>query len=74
MFYAITMVVFTMYGGGFATIPAYLSDVFGNLRVGLYNITMFVMAGLLAIAFFANFMIRPVAAKHHLKSSHPDAD
>ncbi len=40
----------------------------------LYNITMFVMAGLLAIAFFANFMIRPVAARHHLKSSHPDAD
>ena len=74
MFYAITMVVFTMYGGGFATIPAYLSDVFGNLHVGLYNITMFVMAGLLAIAFFANFMIRPVAAKHHLKSSHPNAD
>ena len=158
MFYAITMVVFTMYGGGFATIPAYLSDVFGNLHVGaihgrlltawsvagiagpfiltclrdlslkrsisqlaekvdpadfegkfgaplasldelvaaktvtiskmmdiapvgvadptpnLYNITMFVMAGLLAAAFFANFMIRPVAARHHLKSSLPDPE
>ena len=34
MFYAATMIAFTMYGGGFATIPAYLSDVFGTLHVG----------------------------------------
>jgi MFS family permease len=33
-FYAITMVIFTMYGGGFATIPAYLADVFGTKFVG----------------------------------------
>ncbi|OBX35206.1 putative MFS-type transporter YhjX [Halomonas elongata] len=33
-FYAATMVIFTMYGGGFATIPAYLADVFGTLHVG----------------------------------------
>lgn len=34
MFYAATMVIFTMYGGGFATIPAYLADIFGTLHVG----------------------------------------
>jgi len=33
-FYAATMVIFTMYGGGFATIPAYLADIFGARYVG----------------------------------------
>ena len=33
-FYAATMIIFTMYGGGFATIPAYLADVFGTRYVG----------------------------------------
>ena len=33
-FYAATMVIFTMYGGGFATIPAYLADIFGAKFVG----------------------------------------
>ena len=156
MFYGATMIAFTMYGGGFATIPAYLADVFGTLHVGaihgrlltawsvagvlgpfsitylrdfsvkrsindlaakvdpaafeakfgaplssleeliaantvtigklleivppgtadptpnLYNITMYVMAALLVIAFFANMMVRPVAAKRHLKNTHPE--
>ena len=34
LFYAATMIIFTMYGGGFATIPAYLADVFGTKFVG----------------------------------------
>ena len=34
VFYAATMIIFTMYGGGFATIPAYLADVFGTRFVG----------------------------------------
>ncbi len=34
LFYAVTMLIFTMYGGGFATIPAYLADIFGTLHVG----------------------------------------
>ena len=34
VFYAVTMAIFTMYGGGFATIPAYLADLFGTLYVG----------------------------------------
>jgi MFS family permease len=33
-FYAATMIIFTMYGGGFATIPAYLADIFGTFHVG----------------------------------------
>ena len=33
-FYAVTMLIFTMYGGGFATIPAYLADIFGTRYVG----------------------------------------
>jgi len=33
-FYAATMIIFTMYGGGFATIPAYLADIFGTRFVG----------------------------------------
>jgi len=34
MFYGVTMLIFTMYGGGFATIPAYLADIFGTMHVG----------------------------------------
>ena len=33
-FYAVTMLAFTMYGGGFATLPAYIADVFGTRHVG----------------------------------------
>ncbi len=33
-FYAATMIIFTMYGGGFSTIPAYLADIFGTRFVG----------------------------------------
>lgn len=150
-FYAVTMIIFTMYGGGFATIPAYLADIFGTRFVGgihgrlltawstagvlgplaitslresaatdaindlvtridpsrfqaafgagvdqlselvagktvtisklmaiapagtvdptpnLYNTTMFLMAGLLAIALVSNALMSPVDVKHHLK-------
>lgn len=34
IFYGATMLIFTMYGGGFATIPAYLADIFGTRFVG----------------------------------------
>ena len=152
-FYIATMIIFTMYGGGFATIPAYLADLFGTMHVGgihgrlltalstagvlgpfaitslrnsskesaisdlaskvdaaafaekfgaplsqlnelvaaktvtiarlmeiapagtvdptstLYNTTMYCMAALLVIAFFANLMVRPVGSKHHVENS-----
>ena len=148
-FYAATMIIFSMYGGGFATIPAYLADMFGTMHVGgihgrlltawslagvlgplaitslrqmslsnaiqdlaanvdptlfaekfgaplsqlqelvaaktvtiaglmeiapagtidptpsLYNTTMYCMASLLVIAFFANLLMRPVKDHHH---------
>jgi MFS family permease len=151
MFYGATMIIFTMYGGGFATIPAYLADIFGMRFVGaihgrlltawstagvlgplaitklrqasvddsirdlatkvddrlfiqtfgagkdqieslmaaktvtvsklmsivpdgtidptsgLYNSTMYAMAALLVVAFFANLAIKPVASHHHIK-------
>ena len=34
LFYGATLIIFTMYGGGFATIPAYLADMFGTRYVG----------------------------------------
>ncbi len=34
IFYAAVMLIFTLYGGGFATIPAYLADLFGTRFVG----------------------------------------
>ncbi|MEZ5292376.1 MAG: OFA family MFS transporter [Vicinamibacterales bacterium] len=34
LFQASLFVVFTMYGGGFATIPAFLADIFGPMNVG----------------------------------------
>ena len=148
-FYAATMIIFSMYGGGFATIPAYLADMFGTMHVGgihgrlltawstagvlgplaitslrdmslkgalndlaakvdpaafaekfgapidqldalvkaktvtvaklmeiapagtidptpsLYNTTMYCMAALLVVAFFANLFMKPVREHHH---------
>jgi MFS family permease len=92
-----------MYGGGFATVPAYLKDMFGTRYVGAihgmlitawsmagvfgpvlvnyireyqithgvpkaqaYNITMYVMAGLLVIGFLCNLAIKAVNARHHM--------
>lgn len=34
IFVLITLIILTMYGGGFATIPAYLADIFGTQHVG----------------------------------------
>jgi hypothetical protein len=34
VFQASLFIVFTMYGGGFATIPAFLADIFGPANVG----------------------------------------
>ena len=34
MFLTSLFIVFTMYGGGFATIPAFLADIFGPENVG----------------------------------------
>ncbi|MBA2441712.1 MAG: OFA family MFS transporter [Rubrobacter sp.] len=104
LFVAAFSIILTMYGGGFATIPAYLADLFGTRYVGgihgrlltawavagvlgpvlvnyirefqinagvepanAYNVTMFIMAGLLIIGFICNFLVKPVDSKYHMK-------
>jgi MFS family permease len=50
LFVAVTAVIITMYGGGFATIPAYLRDMFGTYQVGAIHgrlITAWSVAALL---------------------------
>jgi MFS family permease len=108
LFVACFAIILTMYGGGFATIPAYLADVFGTKYVGAihgrlltawsfagilgpvlvnylrefqirngipkfqaYNVTMYVMAGLLFVAFFANLAVKPVTERHAEPEAHP---
>jgi len=103
LFAGIFCVILTMYGGGFATIPAYLADLFGTQHVGAihgrlltawsvagvlgpvlvnylreyqlgqgvpaasaYNTTMYILAGLLVIGFFANLGVRPVAEGRYM--------
>jgi MFS family permease len=49
LFVGITAVILTMYGGGFATIPAYLRDLFGTMEVGAIHgrlLTAWSMAGI----------------------------
>jgi MFS family permease len=101
LYVACFCIILTMYGGGFATIPAYLADIFGPKYVSAvhgrlltawsaagvlgpvlvnyireaqiahgvpkyeaYNVTMYIMAGLLAIAFFANLAVKAVSERH----------
>ncbi len=97
-------IILSMYGGGFATVPAYLHDMFGTRYVGAihgmlitawsvagvlgpvlvnyirqyqidsgvpkaqaYNVTMYIMAGLLIVGFIANFLIKAVDDRHHME-------
>jgi MFS family permease len=103
-------VIFSMYGGGFATVPAYLRDMFGTRYVGAihgllltawsmagifgpvlvnyireynvthgvgaaqaYNVTMYVMAGLLVVGFLCNFLVRPVHERFHMRAVQAEA-
>jgi len=100
LFVAATCVILSMYGGGFATVPAYLADIFGTHYVGaihgrlltawstagvvgpfvigyirdaqiaagveralVYDRTLYILAGFLALGFVCNALVRPVAAK-----------
>ena len=111
MFVACAALILTMYGGGFATIPAYLSDLFGTQYVGAihgrlltawsaagvagpvlvnyireyqieqgvpaaqaYNVTMYLMAGLLVVGFFANLAVRPVPERFFMSDQEVDGD
>ncbi len=98
LFVASFCVIASMYGGGFATIPAYLADMFGTQFVGaihgrlltawstagivgpvvvnymhdvrleagvpfadVYAPIFYVLAGMMAVGFVANLLIKPVA-------------
>ncbi len=106
LFVACAALIITMYGGGFATIPAYLSDLFGTQYVGAihgrlltawsaagvagpvlvnyirqyqiergvpaaqaYNVTMYLMAGLLVVGFVANLRVRAVADRFFMSEA-----
>ena len=108
LFVSISAVLLSMYGGGFATIPAYLRDLFGTYHVSAihgrlltawslagvlgpvlvnytreyqlqhgadkasaYQSVLHIMAGLLAIGFIANLVVRPVASKYWLPEKKP---
>jgi MFS family permease len=67
IFESALFVVFTMYGGGFATIPAFLADMFGSENVGAIH-------GVLLTAWSAAAIVGPVIitelssrAKAHLQ-------
>ena len=103
LFVASICIIVSMYGGGFATIPAYLADMFGTQMVGAihgrlltawatagvlgpvlvnyireyqldngvpnaqaYDVTMYILAGLLGIGFICNMLVRPVADKYFM--------
>jgi MFS family permease len=110
LFVLIFGLILTMYGGGFATIPAYLADLFGTQYVGAihgrlltawstagilgpqlvnnlreyqidhgipnaqaYNVTMYVLAGLLVIGFFCNLAVKPVDSRYYMTQAELDA-
>jgi len=53
LFVLIILIILTMYGGGFATIPAYLADIFGTQHVGAIHgrlLTAWSTAGILGPA------------------------
>jgi MFS family permease len=111
LFVTCAVLILTMYGGGFATIPAYLSDIFGTQYVGAihgrlltawsaagvagpvlvnyireyqikhgipaaesYDVTMYLMAGLLVIGFFCNLAVRPVREHFYMSDDQVTAE
>ena len=100
LFVAAFCVILSMYGGGFATVPAYLADLFGTQMVGaihgrlltawatagvlgpvvvnymreyqlglgipreqVYNQTMYILVGMLAVGLICNLLVRPLDDK-----------
>ena len=102
VFVLLAALAISFYGGGFATVPAYLRDLFGTFQVGAihgrlltawsaagvigplivngfldaegkpgtltaaaYRAPLLTMAGVLAVGFVANLLVRPVADRFH---------
>ena len=101
LFVASICIIVSMYGGGFATVPAYLADIFGPQMVGaihgrlltawsvagiigpsliagirqfeidhgvahnlIYDMTLYIMAGFLAVGLICNLFVKPVDKKY----------
>ena len=65
LFVASVCIILTMYGGGFATIPAYLADIFGTQMVGAIHgrlITAWSVAGVVGPALIAG--VRDAQLEH----------
>ena len=106
LFVAAFCIILSMYGGGFATVPAYLADLFGTQMVGaihgrlltawatagilgpvvvnymrdyqislgipreqVYNQTMYILVGMLALGLLCNLMIRPLDKKYFMSEA-----
>lgn len=57
LFVVVVCVILTMYGGGFATVPAYLADIFGTQMVGAIHgrlLTAWSVAGIIGPVLIAN--------------------
>lgn len=57
LFVIVVCVILTMYGGGFATVPAYLADIFGTQMVGAIHgrlLTAWSVAGIVGPMLIAN--------------------
>jgi MFS family permease len=104
LFVAFFCIILSMYGGGFATVPAYLADIFGTQFVGaihgrlltawstagivgpvvvnyirefeiaagvprdhVYDVTMYVLAGMLVAGFVCNYLVKPLSDKWFMK-------
>lgn len=69
LFCAVTSIIISMYGGGFATIPAYLRDLFGTMQVGAIHgrlITAWSMAAVLGpqlVNYIRDYKLRHGAPK-----------
>ena len=46
----------------------------GGPKAQAYNLTMYVMAGLLVIGFFCNLFVKDVNERHHMKAVDADAE
>jgi hypothetical protein len=46
----------------------------GVPKADAYNVTMYVMVGLLVIGFFCNLAVRPVAERHYMTDAQLDAE
>ena len=65
LFICLTAVIISMYGGGFATVPAYLKDMFGTYQVGAIHgrlITSWSMAAVIGPLLINGLYDRRVAA------------